>query len=188
MHMPVTQRQWTAAAVRALPDDGNRYELIDGDLLVTPAPRWSHQEAVGELYHRLRLYLDREGVGHVMISPADIELEPETIVQPDVFVVPVSASTGPQEWPDVEELLVACEVLSPSTARYDRVTKRRFFSRTPVQEYWVVDPDGELFERSRRGDDRIEVIAEELIWHPAGAAAPFVLDVPGFFRKVRGES
>jgi Uma2 family endonuclease len=88
MHMPVTQRHWTTAAVRALPDDGNRYELIGGELLVTPAPRWSHQEAVGELHLQLRLYLDREAAGHVMLSPADIELEPGTIVQPDVFVLP----------------------------------------------------------------------------------------------------
>jgi hypothetical protein len=107
MHMPATRRQWTAAAVRGLPDDGNRYELIDGELLVTPAPRWSHQEAVGELYYRLRRYLDREGIGHVMMSPADLELEPETIVQPDVFVVPVTLESHPREWTDVSALLLA---------------------------------------------------------------------------------
>lgn len=186
MHMPATRRHWTAAAVRGLPDDGNRYELIDGELLVTPAPRWSHQRAVGELYYRLRLYLEQERVGEVVTSPADIELEPDTIVQPDIFVVPPSGGKPLSEWPDIKDLLVACEVLSPSTARYDRVTKRRFFSRAWVLEYWVVDPDGELFERTLHGDEKVEIISEELIWHPPGAAAPFVLSVPEFFEKVRG--
>lgn len=186
MHMPVTQHRWTAAAVRALPDDGKRYELIDGELLVTPAPRWSHQDLVGELYHRLRLYLDRERVAHAMMSPADIELEPDTIVQPDLFIVP--GSRRAREWPEVKELLLACEVLSPGTARYDRVTKRRFFARTRVEEYWVIDPDSELFERSRRGDERVEVVAEEMIWQPPGATAPFRLDIPELFETALGKS
>ena len=188
MHMPVTQRHWTAGTVRALPDDGNRYELIDGELLVTPAPRGSHQRAVGELYYRLRLYLEQERVGEAVTSPADIELEPDTIVQPDIFVVPLSGGKAWKEWLDIKDLLVACEVLSPSTARYDRVTKRRFFSRTRVLEYWVADLDGELFERTLHGDEKVEVISEELIWHPAGAVAPFVLDVRAFFQRVRGGS
>lgn len=187
MHMPATRERWTAAAVRALPDDGNRYELIDGELLVTPAPRSAHQRAVAELLFRLRQYLDHERVGEVLTSPADIELEPDTIVQPDVFVVPHSDEKPAPEWSDISALLLACEVLSPGTARYDRVTKRRFFSRARVGEYWVVDLDAELVERSRPPDERVDVISDTLIWHPSGAGTPLTIDLAAFFRRIRGE-
>jgi Uma2 family endonuclease len=185
MHMPATQHRWTAAAVRALPDDGKRYELIDGELLVTPAPGGPHQEIVGELYFRLRQYLDRDRVAHVMMSPADIELEPGTIVQPDVFVLP--GARRARAWTEVKELLLACEVLSPSTARYDRVTKRRFFARASVGEYWVLDPEAEVIERSVRGEPRIEVVVDQLAWTPVGSSSAFTLDVAEFFRATRAD-
>lgn len=185
MHMPATQDRWTAAAVRALPDDGNRYELIGPELLVTPAPRTSHQRAVFELAVRLRGYLDVQQVGEVLVSPADIELEPDTIVQPDVFVLAASAGEPIREWPDVKRLLLACEVLSPNTARYDRVVKRRFFARTNVDEYWVLDPEAELVERTRRGDERVEVITDDLTWHPHGEADPLIIALPEFFRGTK---
>ena len=181
MYMPATARRWTAEQVRALPDDGRRYELIDGELLVTPAPRARHQRAVLELVIRLRAYLDTERIGEVLFSPADIELEPETIVQPDIFVAPLVEGRRFGEWPEVKTLLLACEVLSPTTARYDRVTKRRFFARTGVQEYWVVDLDGTLIERSRPSEDYVLVVTEELIWTPAHASAPFRLDLKEYF-------
>lgn len=187
MYMPATTQRWTAEAVRALPDDSNRYELIDGELLVTPAPRAPHQRAVGELYFRLRQYLDIERVGEVLSSPADIELEPESIVQPDIFVTPFVDGRPAPNWPDMKTLLLACEVLSPTTARYDRVTKRRFFSRTGVAEYWVVDLDARIVERSRPSDERFEVITDTLIWHPTGAATPFVLELPSFFAAIAGD-
>ena len=79
---------WTAEMVRALPDDGNRYEVVYGELLVTPAPRLWHQEIVDRLLVLLRQYLATGGVGHAFASPADISLSPDTLVQPDVFVVP----------------------------------------------------------------------------------------------------
>lgn len=187
MHMPATQRRWTVDEVRALPDDGKRYELIDGDLLVTPAPRAPHQRAVGQLFLRLHEYLARERVGEALFSPADIELEPDTIVQPDIFVAPLLEGKLAPNWTDMKALLLACEVLSPGTARYDRVTKRRFFSRTGVGEYWVVDLDAEIIERSRPSDERVELITDTVVWHPNGAGAPFSLYLAGFFRALRGE-
>lgn len=186
MHMPATQERWTPTAVRALPDDGKRYELIGGELLVTPAPRSLHQAVVTELLVRLREYVRREGVGVVLPSPADLELEPETIVQPDVFVIPFGRDRTLPEWSEVKELLLACEVISPATARYDRVTKRRFFARNAVAEYWVLDPDGEFIERTIRGDEKVEIAAERLIWDPPGARESFTLDVVELFRSARG--
>jgi Uma2 family endonuclease len=84
---------FTADMVRWLPDDGNRYETVHGELLVTPAPRWLHQELVGRIFESLRAYVRLESVGHVVFSPADISWGPDTLVQPDVFVVPVEQAS-----------------------------------------------------------------------------------------------
>src|SRR2546423_8507660 len=88
MAMPDTMERWTAARVRELPDDGNRYEVVDGELLVTPSPTYDHQDVVGELFAVLREFCLATGAGHAMVSPADIEFDPDTLVQPDVFIVP----------------------------------------------------------------------------------------------------
>ena len=181
---------WTAAMVRELPDDGNRYECIDGELLVTPSPRWRHQDVVGELYLRLRAWLAQEPIGKVTFSPADVEIEPATLVQPDLFIVP-RAPTGalPREWHEIRTLLLAVEVLSPSTARYDRVTKRRFFARAGVPEYWIVDADARLIERWTPVDDRPEILGEDttLAWSPPGARVPFTLALGPFFEAVMAD-
>jgi len=187
MGMPQAVDLWTAERVRALPDDGKRYECVDGELLVSPAPGLPHQRFVGALYVRLREYLERLPVGEVVFSPADIELDPHTLVQPDVFVVPIGASGPPRSWRDVERLLLAVEVLSPSTARYDRVVKRGKFQRAGVPEYWAVDLDACVVERWRPGDERPEIVSESLSWHPVTAAEPLVLDLPTLFADAAPE-
>ncbi len=193
MGMPAVSdpTHWTPAMVRELPDDGKRYECIDGELLVTPSPRWRHQDVVGDLYVRLRAWLEQEPVGKVTFSPADVEIVPDTLVQPDVFVVPREVTGAlPREWNEIRTLLLAIEVLSPSTARYDRVVKRRFFARAGVPEYWVVDVDARLIERWTPTDERPEIIGEEQVlrWHPRGASVPFTLSVGPFFAQVLGDA
>jgi len=182
--MPETLQRWTAAQVRELPDDGNRYEVVDGELLMTPAPSFDHQFVVGELFVVLRAYCKSVGLGHSTISPADIELDPATLVQPDVFVVPFHEGRRPRRWQDIRELLLVVEVLSPSTARADRTVKRRRFQRAGIPEYWIVDVDARLIERWRPGDERPEIVTDQLRWQPQAAAAPFVLDLAAFFRSV----
>src|SRR5438046_9212690 len=122
---------YTADMVRALPDDGNRYETVHGELLMTPAPRLEHQDVVLELAARLRDYLRIHPVGHVLISPADISWAPDVLVQPDVFVTAV-AEARTFDWQQIKTLLLAIEVLSPSTSRYDRFTKRRLYAASGV--------------------------------------------------------
>ncbi|MGH7718396.1 MAG: Uma2 family endonuclease, partial [Gemmatimonadaceae bacterium] len=70
--MPATQRTWTVDEVWALPDDGNRYEIVDGELFVTPAPTWRHGDAVGELFERLAAYVSVHRVAHVKFAPQDV--------------------------------------------------------------------------------------------------------------------
>ena len=88
MGMPQAAQRWTAEMVRALPDDGNRYEVIAGELFVTPAPSFDHQAAVLRLLMRLVPFVDAHHLGYALASPADIEFGDEDLVQPDVFVAP----------------------------------------------------------------------------------------------------
>ena len=150
MGMPHAAEPWTAEQVRALPDDGNRYELVSGELVVTPAPAYLHQAAVFALLDRLRPWARNAGLGKAMASPADISLGEDEVLQPDIFVFRPAAERPVHSWTDITELLLAVEVLSPSTARYDRTLKRWRYQRAGVPEYWIVDLDARLVERWRR--------------------------------------
>ena len=183
MGMPQTAHYWTPDEVRALPADGRRYEVIAGELLVTPAPRFAHQEAVRLLVGAIGDYVTDTSVGHAAIAPADLTPEPGALVQPDVFVVGLVAGRRPREWSDIERLLLAIEVLSPSTARADRTTKRRLYQRAGV-EYWIVDLEARLVERWRPGDERPEILTERIDWLPETGVAPLTIDLEGFFRRV----
>lgn len=187
MGMPQATQQWTAEMVRALPEDGKRYECIDGELFVTPAPRLLHQRALTTLLLLLHVYVKRHQVGELLFSPADIEFDPRTLVQPDLFVAPFVGGRRPRNWPEIHELLLAVEVLSPSTARADRQVKRRKYQRQGVPEYWIVDLDARLVERWRPADERPEILELRLEWRPAGAPEPLAIELAAFFSEVLDE-
>ncbi len=154
MGMPHPITQWNVARVLALPDDGNRYEVVDGELLVTPAPSLPHQQAVQILYERLAPFVRQHAIGSVLLSPADIELDDRTLVQPDLFVAPLIEGRRPRSWKEIRPLLLAVEVLAPSTARADRQIKRRRYQRHGVAEYWIVDLEARLVECWTPADER----------------------------------
>ena len=187
MGMPQQATGWTAEMVRALPDDGNRYEVVDGELLVTPSPGYPHQRAVRELLMLLDEYLRGAGLGEVLPSPSDIELDPESMVQPDLFAQGLVDGRPPRDWNSGAPLFLVVEVLSPSTARADRTTKRRRFQRAGIPEYWIVDLDARVIERWRPGDERPEVLGEAITWLPAGASAPLTIELPPLFARIHGE-
>jgi Uma2 family endonuclease len=184
MHMHAFSRQWTADDLIDMPDDGQRYEVIDGELFVTPAPSLDHQAALGILHTRLTEYLGRDSVARVFFSPADLRFSPRRAVQPDLFVVPLVDGRRPRTYRDITHLMLAVEVLSPSTARLDRVVKRRLYRDEGVDEFWIIDLDARTFERTTPLDSRVDVVDAVLEWHPEGASAPFVLDVPEYFAQV----
>jgi len=124
MVMPNLERRWTAAERYELPDDGIRYEVIDGEPFVTPAPSLMHQRAVSLLHPLIADYLDREPIGEAIVSPADIVFPPERAVQPDLFILPFVNGRRARNFTDVGRLLLSVEVVSPSTAHTDRVDKR----------------------------------------------------------------
>jgi Uma2 family endonuclease len=186
MVMPATTH-WTVDMVRALPDDGKRYEVIDGELFVTPAPARHHQRAVRELILRLGEYLRAAQSAEILTSPADISAGKRTLVQPDVFVVPRRVGPMPRGWEEVRSLILAIEILSPTTARADRHKKRRLYQRERVPEYWIVDLDARLIERWRADDERPEIVTERIDWRLDPAYPPLTIDLTDLFRDVLGE-
>ena len=167
MAMPHTARRYTVAEVLALPPDGNRYEVVDGELLVTPAPRFRHQQTAARLFDALRAYLRPLGLADcVLFSPADITWgvdpdEADELVQPDIFVVPPD-QLG--EWQGMARLALVAEIVSPSSGRADRVVKRKAYQRHGVPIYWVVDPDAALIEVWTPEDDRPRIVTDVLTW------------------------
>ena len=190
MAMPAeARRRWTAKAVRELmekePLHWPRYELVDGELLVSPSPRMEHHRALWWLVRVLDEYVQREQLGLIGMAPADLELEPETIVQPDAFVIPLEEEVRARVWTDVHCLSLVIEVLSPSTAADDRGPKREHYQRNRVPEYWIVDLDSRLIERWRPNDERPEILREQLVWHPAGAQSPFEIALKDLWTAAR---
>ncbi len=172
----------TADMVRAMPDDGNRYEVVYGELLVTPAPRAWHQRLVVRLATALETYLVRyPDAGVAFVSPADISWGPDVLVQPDLFVVsPEEART--LTWNRMRTLLLVAEVLSPSTERGDRFLKRLRYREAGVPLYWVVDGDERSVEIWTPSDEFPVVERGQLAWHPTGAARPFELELEALFK------
>lgn len=187
MGMAHSTERWTAERVRALPDDGNRYELISGELVVTPAPRGLHQMAVMALLRLLDPWLRETSVAHVLFSPADISLGEDEVLQPDLFVYRTAMGKPLRDWGDIAELLLVIEVLSPSTARWDRQLKRRRYQRAGVPEYWIVDPDSRVIERWRPADERPEIATGRLVWQPAAEHPALEFDAAACFAEVWGD-
>lgn len=135
------QGSWTYQDYLKLPEDGRRYEILNGVLLLMPAPKDSHQNAVLEIATHLRTYVKLAGLGKVRTAPLDVKLGPRNVFQPDVLVVLNEhlerlTEDGVMGAPDL-----TVEVLSPSTALEDRVDKHREYALAGVAEYWIVNPE-----------------------------------------------
>ena len=190
MAMPARalHRRWTEDDFYAARDAaplGERWELVDGEVLVTPAPHWMNPRIIMRLSVLLYEYVRARAFGEVFTSPLDVKLEPGLVLQPDILVVPNGELRKRSDV--VHRLVLATEVVSPSSARYDRVTKRPHYQRHRVSEYWVVDDLSQTVERWTPDDDRPELLAERLVWQPDGVDEPFELDLSQFFRDVAAE-
>ena len=184
MVMPDLAHRYTVEEVLAFPADGNRYELVDGELLVTPAPNLHHQDVLGRLHVLLAGYLAQYPDFRVFFSPADISWDREKLVQPDLFVVPRAETLG--GWKTCRTLLLAVEVLSPGSARGDRMVKRRLYQRQQVTTYWIVDPEARLVEVWHPGDERPEVLDDILRWRVTPQASRLAIVVPDLFTDLPG--
>ncbi len=125
----------------ALPDDGRRYEIHDGELSATPAPGTAHQRVSRELLVLLDRHVKAAGLGEVFPAPIDVILDDSTIVQPDLLFVATDRA-GMVSGRGIESApTLVVEILSPSTTQIDLVRKRQLYARHGVPCYWIVDPD-----------------------------------------------
>ncbi|WP_337169666.1 Uma2 family endonuclease [Gemmatimonas aurantiaca] len=179
----VQERRWSVEDVWALPDDGNRHETVDGELLVSPAPKVKHQVVGGAVYRALFEWVRQGGIGVTLFAPTDVILDPHTLVQPDILVLPPIGRDVTEGDVAVPTPLLVIEVLSPGTARNDRLKKRPRFQRAGI-ECWLVDIDSQLVERWAPDADRPEICVEAVRWIPAGAHEEFELRLAPVWEEV----
>jgi len=139
------------------PDDGQRYEVIDGELHVSPAPGWMHQRGLGKLYVKIALHVYDEGLGEVVTAPVGVALDDENGVQPDIVYISDArahqiSQRGIEGAPDL-----VVEMLSPSTQAVDRGKKMRRYAASGVPHYWIVSPWNRTLEAYRLTDGRYEL-------------------------------
>ena len=181
MGMPNTAGRWTRDEVLALPDDGLRHELVDGELLVSPAPQLPHQIVVMRLTALLGPYVAAHHLGMLFTVPADLDLQSGQVVQPDLFVASVDPIAPPATWEEVGVPTLVVEVLSPSTARHDRITKRRRYQRSGVPVYWIVDLEARLVEVWTPEAESPWIVDDVLTWKPMDEGEPLAITLQEVF-------
>ena len=130
----------------ALPADGRRYEIHDGELSVTPAPNPQHQRVSASLFVVLRRHVDERGLGEVLYATIDVILADASIVQPDIVFLDHSRRSAISQRGIEGPPTLAVEILSPSTTAIDRTTKRQLYARYGVPYFWLVDPEARMIE------------------------------------------
>jgi Uma2 family endonuclease len=146
MHIPQGKIVLTYEDYVLLPNDRNRYEILEGELTVTPAPSTKHQTASGNLFVLIAHYIKDRDLGRLFYAPIDLILESTSVLQPDLLFVSkaregIITEKAIEGAPDL-----VIEILSPTTSRTDRVTKAQIYSRHAVPAYWIVDPEQEAIE------------------------------------------
>ena len=163
MRMALTVHRWTRANLASLPNDGNRYEVLDGKLFVTPLPAPVHQRIAVQLILRLEPYVAAQGLGYV-VGPGAVTFG-ENELQPDVVVFPGSPPGIGAKWDELPQPALVVEILSATTRQRDLSEKRKAYLRLRIRDYWIIDP----FERRATcwTPDAIEpVITGSIAWQP----------------------
>jgi Uma2 family endonuclease len=184
MAMPLSIAPTTADELDAIPEDGNRYEIIDGTLFVSPAPSRSHQRAVTQLVLRLAPYAHALGLD-LLPAPTDVRSSNTTQVQPDLLALPMSFDgRSNARWEPMSRVLLTVEILSSSTRWLDRVLKRKLYVSEGVTEYWVVDLDARSISVSTADRPIPRVVTDVLQWQPRQERAPLALDLRELFSEI----
>ncbi|HKT06525.1 MAG TPA: Uma2 family endonuclease [Gemmatimonadaceae bacterium] len=178
MGMAVKLPQFTIEDLDRFPDDGNRYEILDGTLLVTPAPSFGHQLIASRIQGILIAALQVPGQANVL-GPGAIAVPPRTQLQPDILVVP--ARFGPRvDWAKVTEHWLAVEVLSRSSRVYDREVKRGAYFALGVRQLWLVDARDRSIDVWR--SPRLHRVEREMVrWRAPGVHRVLTLDLAEVF-------
>ncbi len=173
--MPTTHRRMTAEEYYQLPEGPPYFQLIDGELFMSPSPHFFHQEIVLNIASPIREYLRRHPIGKVVVAPSDVQFDQDNIFQPDVFFIRTDRlgivdKHGAKGAPDF-----VVEVISGSTGRLDLGPKKMVYAARGVLEYWVVLPltlEVEIYRFAASATDPVEKLA-------AGAAVTTPI-LPGF--------
>ena len=152
------KKVWTYDDYLTLPDDLNTYEIIEGELYMTPAPTTKHQKITRNLFRILDQYVSQQHSGEVLFSPIDVVLAPLNVVQPDIVYISkenlsIITEKNIQGAPDL-----VIEILSPGTIQKDRITKMKVYAKHGIKHLWLIDPDNqtlEAFELDRRKTYRV---------------------------------
>jgi Uma2 family endonuclease len=181
MQMAATTKQWTLEELHSLPDDGNKYELVRGELFVTPPPSGGHETILARLTRILEPYVSAQKLGLIYHPRAVLRFEGSE-VEPDLMVrqPPESGDIAWEAWP-IPILVV--EVLSGSTRRRDRLQKRDLYTDADVAEYWIVDPEQRSITVIRPRDPDL-VVRDRLTWMPQGASEPLTFDLVEVFGRM----
>lgn len=177
---PRTPRQWrwTRAHLARLPDDGNRYEVLDGALLVTPQARFRHQRVAARLSAALEAYCAAHRLG-VVVGPGAV-VWAKNELQPDVEVIPVVGPVADDaDWPDLPMPSLVVEILSPGSEGHDLHRKREAYLRLGIPVYWALDIDGRRLLEFRSVRDEPLIHAGSVAWQPSDTTEPLVVDLPG---------
>jgi Uma2 family endonuclease len=182
MNVTGTAPEWTYSEYARLPDDGNRYEVIDGEVCVTPAPGPPHQRVAAEMFFLLREYVREHGVGE-MLWDIDLLFVSGQFLRPDMLFVPADAAGGVSDRGMEGTPGLVVEVLSPHSKRIDRIRKPPRYRDFGVPEYWIVDPEARAIERYRLAADAApEICRDTLVWQPQPDAPALELDVQRVFK------
>ena len=179
MAVSTTTKRWTLEEVHRLPDDGNKYELVRGELFVTPPPGDRHETVHARLNHVLVPYVEAQRLGLVYAGTPCVRRKGSEVL-PDLTVRALAPGVE-NDHENAPTPLLVVEILSGSTRRRDLDQKRAFYMEDArVPEYWAVDPIGRNVRVIRPGqEDRVE--DRVLRWHPAGATAPLEIEVGALF-------
>lgn len=163
------------------PDDGQRYELIDGEIVVSPSANKRHQQISMELSASIFTFVKSRKLGQVMSAPMDVRLDRDLVVQPDILFIRKGSPADNDDLRVAGAPTLAVEILSPSTAVRDLNRKRELYEQYGVEEYWIVDPDHRrinAYSLTEAGYKPIRQSGGKL----ASKTIPgFVLDVPSVF-------
>jgi Uma2 family endonuclease len=179
MAMPALVPTYTIDDLETFPQDGNRYELLDGILLVTPQAAVPHQIVAARITSALLAYLGPDSPAYVA-GPGAVEIRPKTHLEPDVLVFPTRFPIRSKWW-EIRDWWLAVEVFSPSSVIYDRDFKRNAYLALGVAEVWLVDIDEKEILVSRRSGPTDLALRDRLVWAPEEMPAPLELKLDGIF-------
>ena len=185
MHMATQLKRWTLEEVHSLPDDGNKYELVRGDLFVTPPPDEDHETILSRLTRVLDPYVAAQRLGMVY-HPRSVMRFDGSEVEPDLMVRQPRVVTE-KDWDDAPTPILIVEVLSGSTRRRDHLQKRELYLDAGVAEYWIIDSEARNVRVVSAGQ-KDAVATNELRWNAPGADVPLVVGLLELFGPTRARS